>query len=296
MALNRELVGKSYPGTAPWVVAADHVRAYALATQSENPRYVDPLVAGGQVAPPIYGVVVGQRAVEQLLLDPELAVDTTQLLHTEQHMRFGEPMRPGEALTYEAIVVAIGDERGGENLDVALRVRRSDGSLAYDSLVRLFIRTPGVKRTGQERRADIPGVLKRSLPPQITASSSPLFEQTLHVADDQSLRYADASGDYNPIHRDPALAKAAGLPGIILHGMCTLAMAQNALVDQGGGGDPALLKALGGSFTRRVQPGDDLTVRAHAAAESQGVRTIGFEVTKQNGKAVIKDGVAEFAR
>lgn len=295
MPLNRELVGKSYTGKGSWLVDAAHVRAYALATQCENPRYIDPHSAGGIVAPPIYGVVMGQSAIEQLLLDPELAVDTPRLLHGDQHMRFGRPVGVGETVSYESVVVAIGDKRGGETLDVASRVRGADGSLVYDSLVGLFIRADGMRPTGQDRRAAIADVVQRAAPLAIPAGAVPRFERTLRVAADQSLRYGDASGDYNPIHKDDAFARAVGLPGIILHGMCTLAMAQNAVIDGVAAGDPTRLRELGACFARPVMPGDELTIRVFDIATGGGVRRVAFEVVNQRRKAVIKDGAAAVA-
>jgi len=295
MALNRELVGKSYSGSGPWLVDAAHVREYAVATQSDNRRYLDPQTAGGIVAPPIYGVVVGQSAVEQLLLDPELGVDTPRLLHADQQMRFGQPMRAGETLHCAAVVVGIGDKRGGETLDVASRVRGENGRLVYDALVGIFIRADGMRPTGQDRKAAIADVVERVEPPVVARGATPLLERTLLVATDLSLRYAAASGDYNPIHKDAAFARSVGLPGIILHGMCTLAMAHNAVVDGVAAGDPARLRELSARFTRPVMPGDALTVRVFDVATDGELKQVAFEVVNQHRKAVIKDGSASIA-
>ncbi|MDQ4026302.1 MAG: dehydratase, partial [Actinomycetota bacterium] len=72
-----------------------------------------------------------------------------------------------------------------------------------------------------------------------------VYEETTKVDDDQTFRYADASGDHNPIHLDENTAKMAGLPGIILHGMCTMAMGSKAAVNGLAGGDPTRIARVG---------------------------------------------------
>ncbi len=66
-----------------------------------------------------------------------------------------------------------------------------------------------------------------------------------------SLRaYAAASGDDNPIHQDEDVARAVGLPGVIAHGMVTLALAARAVEAWAGG--PGRVRELGAKFTRPV--------------------------------------------
>jgi acyl dehydratase len=62
--------------------------------------------------------------------------------------------------------------------------------------------------------------------------------------------YAEASGDDNPIHQDEEVAQAVGLPGVIAHGMVTLALAARAVEAWAGG--PGRVRELGAKFTRPV--------------------------------------------
>jgi acyl dehydratase len=116
------------------------------------------------------------------------------------------------------------------------------------------------------------------------------------VAADQPLRYAEASGDHNPIHVDDSVAKAAGHPSVILHGLCTMAFCQGAIVDKLLGGDAKGLQRLAVRFARPVLPGDTLTIRAWAVEEGEDTRTLGFEAENQKGVKVITNGVAEVRR
>jgi acyl dehydratase len=71
------------------------------------------------------------------------------------------------------------------------------------------------------------------------------------------VRYAGASGDFNPIHWSQRVATEVGLPGVIAHGMYTLALAGRAVAEWSGGSDRIV--ELGSRFTRPVVVPDDET-------------------------------------
>ena len=92
------------------------------------------------------------------------------------------------------------------------------------------------------------------------ASLSPgdeLPEQTYTVTRADLVRYAGASGDFNPIHWSDRVAGSVGLPGVIAHGMYTLALAARALDTWSGG--PGHVHELGAKFTKPVVVPDDAT-------------------------------------
>jgi hydroxyacyl-ACP dehydratase HTD2-like protein with hotdog domain len=113
---------------------------------------------------------------------------------------------------------------------------------------------------------------------------------TVHVDDDQTYRYRDASGDMMPIHVDDAFAKSVGLPGIIVHGLCTMAMCSQAVVKTVAAGDPSRLKRLAVRFSKPVIPGNDVVTTIYDI----GGGAFAFEATS-DGSTVIKDGRAEVA-
>ena len=78
---------------------------------------------------------------------------------------------------------------------------------------------------------------------------------TQQIDTDQTYRYAEASGDNMPIHLDEEIAKSVGLPGIIIHGLCTMAFTSWAAIQAVAGGDPTRLKRLAVRFSRPVLPG-----------------------------------------
>jgi 3-hydroxybutyryl-CoA dehydratase len=100
--------------------------------------------------------------------------------------------------------------------------------------------------------------------------------------------YAAASGDFNPIHLDKELAQAFGLPGNILHGMCTMAWAVEAAVDALGG-DPGSLKSIKVRFSKPVKPEDTVTFTATKIDAGK----VQVTALNQAGEEVLKNVEAE---
>jgi acyl dehydratase len=115
----------------------------------------------------------------------------------------------------------------------------------------------------------------------------------LKVTPDAGLttRYADASGDPNPIHTDPEFAKSAGLPGIILHGLWTMAQVARGSAALAGG-DPRALKRLSVQFRGMGFPDQELTVTG-TVKEVNGDRVVVDTVAEQGGNQVIRNAEVE---
>ncbi|MFO0584470.1 MAG: MaoC family dehydratase [Anaeromyxobacter sp.] len=103
--------------------------------------------------------------------------------------------------------------------------------------------------------------------------------------------YAAASGDFNPIHIDAAVGRAAGYGGVILQGMCTFSWLADACVAYLGA--PERLTRIRARFTKPVAAGDTLTISGRCTALEGGKVKIELEVTNQHGDEVLKSGVAE---
>ncbi len=116
------------------------------------------------------------------------------------------------------------------------------------------------------------------------------------------VRYAGASGDFNPIHWSDRVAVAVGLPGVIAHGMLTMALAGRLVTEWAG--DPALVRTYGVRFTRPVVVPDDdegalveLSGTVSDVVEGEeGSRTARIAITaKFDGKTVLGRATAEVA-
>ena len=116
-----------------------------------------------------------------------------------------------------------------------------------------------------------------------------LPEQTYTVTRADLVRYAGASGDFNPIHWSDRVATSVGLPGVIAHGMYTLALAARALDTWAGG--PGHVVELGAKFSKPVvvpddDRGVDVVVRGTVKeVTDEGVK-VALEVTC-NGEKVL---------
>ena len=105
-----------------------------------------------------------------------------------------------------------------------------------------------------------------------------------------TVRYAGASGDFNPIHIDEEFAKAVGLPGRILHGLYTMAQVARAVSAAGEG--PEALRRLSVQFRGMGFPEQELAVTATVKSVEGGTAVIEAEV-EQDGRRIIRKGEAE---
>jgi acyl dehydratase len=111
-----------------------------------------------------------------------------------------------------------------------------------------------------------------------------------------TVRYAGASGDFNPIHVDEDFAKQVGLPGRILHGLWTMAQVARAHTEAlGGAGGPASLERLSVQF-RGMGVMEEEVVVTGTVREVDGDRAVVASEATQNGKRIIRNGEATIRR
>jgi acyl dehydratase len=135
--------------------------------------------------------------------------------------------------------------------------------------------------------------------PEVGTELPPL---SVRVTRADLVRYAGASGDFNPIHWSDRVATAVGLPGVIAHGMLTMALAGRLV--SGWVGDPAAVRSYGVRFTRPVVVPDDdegalveLSGKVTAITDTdEGERIAKVAITAAfEGKTVLGRAVAEVA-
>jgi acyl dehydratase len=107
-----------------------------------------------------------------------------------------------------------------------------------------------------------------------------------------TVRYAGASGDFNPIHIDEEFAKQVGLPGRILHGLWTMAQVSRAVTAAGGG--PEKLKRLSVQFRGMGQLEQEITVTGAVRSVEGGTAIVDVEA-EQSGNKIVRNGEAEIA-
>jgi len=277
VSLPLEKLGTRYEARRA-TIDVDRARAYARATNDPNPAYL-----AGTLAPPVFAVVPTWDAMMVALHDVVPAEDQVAMLHGEQDMHFFRPLVPDQPLVTFAEAYSLRSGRMGTRF--TMRVVSSDdaGELVVEQFATMVIRGVEVGKDGG------PQPPSHTLPPE--AKAAKLASVASSVDPDQALRYAEASGDANPIHVDDAAAQAVGLPGVILHGMCTMALCGRDVVDELAGGDPTLLRRLAVRFYRPVFPGNDLVTTMYDVGTEFGHQVVGFEAASA-GKVVVRDGRA----
>jgi acyl dehydratase len=119
-------------------------------------------------------------------------------------------------------------------------------------------------------------------------------ERTVHLTRESLVRYAGASGDFNPIHYRDDIAASVGLPGVLAHGMLTMGPAVETIVPWLG--DSGRILEYGVRFTRPVvvdpETGADLRIVAKVAAiddeSARIVLTVTSDETTVLGKAQVR--------
>ncbi len=284
MGLNRDFIGRDL-GIHSHLVTQEEITGYANAIGGAKNSFYQ-----NGVAPPSFPVIYELPVLEKIWSDPELnggeeeaKRNVLMLVHGEQRMTFHKPLEAGTEVSFSAHVDGIEDKGSGEIL--ALRTEsRAGGGLVCESHWGLFIRG-----TGSGKKPSGGG--KPSAKPEAeTSVPKTVFQSVVKVPPDITPRYADASNDHNPIHLDNAVAKEAGLKGVVVHGLCTMSMVMQSVIDGHLSGDPARLKQLAVRFSAPVYPGDTLSVECFDAEEG----AIKFEAFQNGGTKVIKGDFAEF--
>ncbi|HET7691234.1 MAG TPA: MaoC/PaaZ C-terminal domain-containing protein [Nocardioidaceae bacterium] len=263
-------------------VTAERIAQYAAATNDPIAPHRD-----GSVANPVFAIV----PVFESMLEPVIDVVPTSLfglvVHGEQDFVFHRPIKPGDVLVSRGRVLGFEGLPNGTKLLVHLECRDEAGELVNEQYVTSFVRGHDEGRSAGEKAPDhkLDVALREKEPAGVVVA---------HVDEDQTFRYSEASGDPMPIHLDESIAKDSGLPGIIAHGLCTLAMAGWSVLSSVGDSDTTKLRRLAVRFSKMVFPGEDLTTKVWETGTADGVTTYAFE-TYVGDKVVLTDGLVEIA-
>ncbi len=206
--------------------------------------------------------------------------DFRMLLHGEQGVTVCGPIpADGEVTTVQRLVGIYDKGKAAvvrlENISTYL-----DGTPAFTTRFAAFIRGEGGCGTAGDDIADPPKVPERAADHEVSYAVRP----------DQPLLYR-LSGDRNPLHSDPELAKFAGFERPILHGLCTYGFTGRALLHTLCGSDVSKFKSMDNRFSKPVMPGDTLTIKmwVNAPGEAQ------YQTLNQDGAVVIDGGVFTYS-
>ncbi len=240
----------------------------------------------GLQALPTIGVVLGYPGF--WAKDPATGIDWVKVLHGEQSLELHAPLPAAGTVIGKSRVTALVDKGAGKGaLMYSERdiVEAASGQLLAVSRSVSFLRGDGGFAAAGQKSDDAP-------PPRAATPDTPPDHVCELTTRPESALIYRLSGDYNPVHADPAVARSAGFERPILHGLCSFGVSGHALLKTLCGWDAARLKEIGCRFSSPVYPGETLRVEMWQRGEAVQFRTRAVErnvVVLSHGSARVTD-------
>jgi acyl dehydratase len=289
MGVRADGVGKSL-GESTTEVTARMTMAYAAALGETEPRYLDDVRQGGLVAPPPFCVVLEWPVMSGSRYRTVTGTSAEQAyaaIHVRQDSRFHRLVRPGDRLVTEGRLVHVRATSAGALVTSKLETRDAATAVPVVTswFAAIFLR---LGLDGPPTTLEEPPPLRAEPEVPTTGAATirvPIARTLPHV-------YTECARIWNPIHTERAVALAAKLPDIILHGTATWALAAQRLLQSYAEGDPSRLLRIAGRFHGMVVPGGEIAIEHARDPERPG--TVQFAVRNSDGDLAIAHGVAEF--
>lgn len=288
MPLNATSVGAT---VAPVIhdVDARWLMAYAAGLGDTLPCYLDTLRPSGIVAHPLFPVCVEWPAVLAMrgtTAETGLTVEERlRGVHATQDTIIHRLVRPGDRLMTRTTVVGVEQRKPGAYQVTRLETRDASGNLVCTTWNGSLYRDVAVEGANQAATTIPPLPVVAATGATVRAEVKvPISALAAHV-------YTECARIWNPVHTDTAVAARAGLPGLILHGTATLALAVSQVVRLEADNAPERVCRIAGRFTAMVMMPSEITVRVVSRERTDAGEVVCFEVRTAEGAAAIRDGV-----
>jgi acyl dehydratase len=210
---------------------------------------------------PTFAVIAGMGGIP---FDKIGSFDFRLLVHGEQAIEVFGPIPPNGKVRTTGRVAGIYDKgKAGVAIFECESKDAESGELRFRNRMTTFIRGAGGFGGDPGPKGE-----KAEMP-----ARKPDHEVTYVTREDQALIYR-LSGDMNPLHSDPDIAKIAGFPKPILHGLCTYGFTGRALLSALCKDDPARFRSMEGRFSKPVFPGQAITVKMWVDGQSALFQTV----------------------
>ena len=283
MPLASQLVGQS---SEPLVqeIDARWTMAYAAGLGDTLPCYMDTRGPQGVVAHPLFPVCFEWPLVVAGRSDDRLTpMERMRAVHATHDLIIHRLVRSGDRLTTRLSIAGIECRTPGAY--EVLRLDTTDAAGAPVCTTWMGVLYRGVEVEGPDRPAvDWPPL------PRGNVSAASHAEVRVPIAATAAHVYTECARIWNPIHTDAAFADAAGLPGIILHGTATLALAVSRVITAEAGNAPQRVSRITGRFDAMVRVPSEIIVRIRSREPTADGDVVAFEVRNAAGEA---DGAAE---
>ena len=197
---------------------------------------------------PTLAVVIGYPGFWAKELDT--GIDWVKVVAGEHSLKLHRPLKPADTVTSRTRVVEIVDKGAGKGAIVYSE--RVIDDKATGERIATILQTTFCRGDG-----GFGGPPREQLPVHPIPERAPDLVCDLPTRPEMALIYR-LSADPNPLHADPAFAKAAGFPRPILHGLATFGVSGHAILKTLCRYDPAKLTAIAGRFSAPVFPGETI--------------------------------------
>ncbi len=263
-------------------VDARWLMAYAAGIHDGNPRYMD-TSAGNVIGHPVFPVCLEWPVIlcsrELRWYESVSEEESRRGVHAAHDLHIYKPIVAGETYRTKGRIVSLKMMKPGAAQTILLETRDSKGELVCRTWQLGISRGVGI--TG-----DAVCETAAPAPPEFTDAEAVSASWEIGVQEGAANVYTETARIFNPIHSDRAVALAAGLPDIILHGTATLAMGITRLVNEILDGDPLRVTRLGGRFTGMVLMPSTLKL----VLGSRRTDAVSFEMYGPDGTAVLERG------
>jgi acyl dehydratase len=271
-------------------IDARWLMAYAAAAGAHQPACFDTAVPGGPLAHPLFPVCYEWPLLLEIRARVIAAEAAPFGVHASHRLAVHRLPRAGDELTSTARVTAVVERRAGVLVMVRLVTRDAAGGLVsetdYGSLYRgVALAGPATGQVSAGSSGERIGPSRDA--PGTPGVPAPRWTEQVEVPYHLAHVYTECARIWNPIHTDVAVARSAGLPGPILHGTATLALAVSRILARDLGGDCRAVRRIEARFTGMVPLPSTFTVRAGA----RDARGIAFEAVGERGAPVLSEGV-----
>lgn len=203
----------------------------------------------GLEAFPTMPVVLGHPG--PWVADPAAGIDYLKVLHGEQHLQVHTPLPVEGTVIGRNRILEVIDKGAGKGALIIIERRildQSSGALLSTQTATVFARGDG----------GFGGPVTESPPPHELPVREPDMTVDMPTSPRAALLYR-LSGDYNPLHADPEVARKAGFRAPILHGLASYGVAARAVLQAGGVAGDAQLQSFGLRFSAPVYPGETIS-------------------------------------
>ncbi|GAB2289273.1 glycoside hydrolase 18 protein [Dionaea muscipula] len=236
---------------------------------------------------PTFGALLSLEFLPKISTIPGMEYDPQLLLHGQQYIEIYRPIPSAGCLQNKTSIAGLHDKGKAAIIEIeTLSYDKESGQSICMNRASLYLRGAGGFSKSPKNPFSYSKDLTKQVPVVQIPDSEPfaVFEDSTQPP--QALLYR-LSGDYNPLHSDPTVAKVAGFSRPILHGLCTLGFGVRAVIRCICKGDADMVKSISGRFLLHAFPGETLITEMWLA----GLRVLYQVKVKERNRPVISGHV-----